>query len=83
MTAAVNSGAVTPQGSFHYIVVRSGVLEDLYNTPFGLSTARLTLTAGLVLNGGVDLLLDDRVLVDVVADRGVRGGALTSGTRDR
>ena len=41
---------------------------------------RLALTAGLVLNGGVDLLLDDRVLVDVVADRGVRGGALTSGT---
>ena len=46
LTAAVNSGNVTPQGSFHYNVVRSGVLEDLYNTPFGLSVARITMTAG-------------------------------------
>ena len=46
MTAAVNSGAVTPQGSFHYNVVRNGVLETLYNTPLGLSVARITMTAG-------------------------------------
>jgi len=49
----------------------------------GPLAVRVRLTAGLVLNGGVDLLLDDRVLVDGVADTGVRGGALTSGTRDR
>ena len=46
LTAAANSGAVTPQGSFHYNLVRNGVLETLYNTPGGLSTARITMTAG-------------------------------------
>ena len=46
MTAAISTGNVTPQGSFHYNVVRNGVLETLYSTPLGLSTARVTMTAG-------------------------------------
>ena len=46
MTAATSSGATTPQGSFHFLPVRNGVLETLYNTPLGVSTARVTMTAG-------------------------------------
>ena len=46
LTAATSSGNTTPQGSFHFLPVHDGVLETLYNTPLGVSTARVTMTAG-------------------------------------